>query len=92
MTCQQVKHSERSIMSQNILFSQATVQPSVAGSSRQESIVIVQIVEYSEGPCGPEIVAWCETPRAGTRKMTLPADAVEVYTVWEDEPVDYDRM
>ena len=78
-------------MSHSILFSQAVALPSVAGSSRQESIVIVEVLEYNEGPCGPEIVAWCDTPHDGARKMTLPGSAVEVYTAWEED-LDYDYM
>ena len=79
-------------MSHSISFSQAVALPSVAGSSRQESIVIAEVLGYNEGPCGPEIVAWCDTPHEGKRKMTLPGSAVEVYTVWEEDFADYDYM
>lgn len=68
-------------MSFEILFSQATAIPSVAGSSSQAAFVILDILGYSEGPAGPEVTALCNTPHRVLRTLTLPASVVEVYTV-----------
>lgn len=74
-------------MSQVMVFSQATAEPMVAGSSRQQSVVLVDILGYKDGYAGPEVDAMVETPHSGMLRMTLPASAIGIYTLWSDEHV-----
>ena len=71
-----------------IIYSQAT-----ADVSDSETIVIFAILGFSTAPyTGPEVEVLADTPSRGIQKMTLPASMVEVFTIFDDEPVDYDRM
>ena len=65
-----------------IIVQQATAR---VGQTRQEDVVIITVLGYSEGYAGPEVRVLADTPYGGIREMTLPATMVEVYTVWDDE-------
>ena len=62
------------------------------GSCRQESVVILAVLGFSEGPVGPEVTALCDTPSGRILEMVIPASAVEIYTVHDEPLTDYDRM
>ena len=73
-----------------IIMSQATATMS---DDRREAIVILGVLGYSTSPyVGPEVKVLADTPYGGIKTVTLPASMVEVYTIFDDEPVDYDRM